>query len=85
MSEKQLSGVPRTMIFTLRARADEHVRPDALFRDERAAQWIKRLPWDAELEEWYAYFGYWAYKKLPGQLGGIVAKRTLGTRRARWD
>lgn len=29
----------------LRARADEHHRPDALFRDPLAAQWAALLPW----------------------------------------
>ncbi|MCC3433984.1 MAG: class I SAM-dependent methyltransferase [Oscillatoriales cyanobacterium] len=52
-SNVQLSGVPRTMVLTLRGRADEHDRPDGLFQDDRAAAWIKSLPWDKELEEFY--------------------------------
>ncbi len=78
MSEKQLSGVPRTMIFTLRARADEHARPDGLFRDERAAQWIKRLPWDAELEEWYAW-NYQVGIAVRTELFDDVARRHIAT------
>jgi len=52
-STVQLSGVPRTMILTLRGRADEHDRPNRLFQDEHAAAWIKSLPWDSELEKFY--------------------------------
>lgn len=54
----QLTGVPRTSIFTLRGRADEHQRPDRLFCDPRAAEWMQRLPWDADLDDWYA----WTYQ-----------------------
>jgi len=38
MSTHNLTGVPRTMVINLRARADESARSDALFHDERAAR-----------------------------------------------
>ncbi|MBK6326731.1 MAG: class I SAM-dependent methyltransferase [Chloroflexi bacterium] len=39
-----LSGLPGTLLFTLRARAEEHGRADRLFDDPLAAQWYGRLP-----------------------------------------
>lgn len=54
----RLIGVPRTLLFTLRARAEEDVRADALFRDPHAAEWFQSLPWDAGLETWYG----WSYQ-----------------------
>ncbi|AFY79162.1 O-methyltransferase involved in polyketide biosynthesis [Pleurocapsa sp. PCC 7327] len=53
LEEKRLSGVSCTLLFTLRARAEEHARADALFRDPRAVEWFQSLPWDAGLEDWY--------------------------------
>ncbi|NBD33408.1 MAG: class I SAM-dependent methyltransferase [Cyanobacteria bacterium] len=53
MSQSQLTGVPRTMILTTRARADEDRRPDGLFRDQYAREWFDRLPWDADLDSFY--------------------------------
>jgi O-methyltransferase involved in polyketide biosynthesis len=50
----RLTGVPRTMLLTLRARAEEHSRKNALFRDPHAAEWFQSLPWDANLEDWYS-------------------------------
>lgn len=49
----QLSGVARTLVMTLRVRAEEHLRPDGLFRDEQAAAWYAQLPHYADLDEWY--------------------------------
>ena len=53
-SQWQLTGVPRTMILTTRARADEDRRPDGLFRDQYAREWFDRLPWDADLDSFYS-------------------------------
>ena len=53
MNAPPLTGVPQMMGFTLRARADEHRRPDALFRDARSAAWMQRLPWTEDLARWY--------------------------------
>ncbi len=50
---QQLSGVARTLVMTLRVRAEEHLRPDGLFRDEQAADWYARMPRYADLDEWY--------------------------------
>ncbi|MDM9380364.1 class I SAM-dependent methyltransferase [Chlorogloeopsis sp. ULAP01] len=52
-SSNLLTGVPRTLLIPLRARAEEHVRADALFRDPQAWDWFQSLLWDAELETWY--------------------------------
>jgi O-methyltransferase involved in polyketide biosynthesis len=51
----KLNGVPRTLIFTLKARAEEHQRSDALFRDPKAAEWMQFMPWEGDLEEWYSW------------------------------
>ena len=41
------------MIFTLRPRADEHARPDGLFRDWQAAAWFAQVEWPADFEPVY--------------------------------
>lgn len=51
-----LSGVSRTAVLTLRARADEHRRSDRLFADPIAAQWSAQLGWPRELDAWYSDF-----------------------------
>ena len=51
----QLAGIPRTSIFTLRGRADEHQRLDALFHDPKAMEWMQQLSWDDDLEDWYSW------------------------------
>jgi O-methyltransferase involved in polyketide biosynthesis len=38
-----LDGLIRTLLFTLRARAEEHARPDAILTDPLAAAWYARL------------------------------------------
>jgi O-methyltransferase involved in polyketide biosynthesis len=48
-----LSGVSKTAILTLRARADEEARPDRVFADPKAAEWLKRIAWPRELDRWY--------------------------------
>ncbi|MBZ8182855.1 class I SAM-dependent methyltransferase [Oscillatoria salina] len=53
-SQWQLNGVPRTMILTTRARADEDRRTDGLFGDRQAREWSDRLPWDVELDSFYS-------------------------------
>lgn len=49
----QLTGVPRTMLMTTRARVEEHQRSDAIFRDPKAMKWWQFLKWDAELDHFY--------------------------------
>ena len=53
-SKLQLTGVPRTMVLTTRARADEDRRARGLFRDRHAREWSDRLPWDPELDTFYS-------------------------------
>ncbi|MEM7674963.1 MAG: class I SAM-dependent methyltransferase [Myxococcota bacterium] len=48
-----LTGVNQTAILTLRARADEHLRPDRLFADPVAAEWMAKLAWPSDLDDWY--------------------------------
>lgn len=54
MTTPELSGLARTLLLTLRARADEHARPDALFADPVAADWIARLPWQKDYDSFYS-------------------------------
>lgn len=54
--ETALEGVPKTALLTLRARADEHRRPEGWLEDPLAAAWSERLAWPAELERWYSPF-----------------------------
>ncbi|MBW4693422.1 MAG: class I SAM-dependent methyltransferase [Lyngbya sp. HA4199-MV5] len=46
----QLTGVPRTMLMTTRARVEEHQRADALFRDPKAFEWWQSIAWDSKLD-----------------------------------
>jgi len=57
----ELSGVPRTMLMTLRGRADEQARATPLFQDELAVKWRKSLPWDDQLEAFYNQFAQIAW------------------------
>jgi len=48
-----LSGVPRTLMLTTRARVDEYHRPDGILRDPIVADWWRSLSWDASLDKLY--------------------------------
>jgi len=48
-----LEGSQRTLLLTLRGRADEHARPDGLLRDPLAADWLARLGWDPTFDAVY--------------------------------
>lgn len=54
--EALLAGIPGTSLWGLKARADEHARPDSLFRDELALSWFKRLEpyFGGPLADWYS-------------------------------
>ncbi len=45
-----LTGIPRTLLFTLRARAEEHMHADRLFADPTAADWFGDVVLDADAE-----------------------------------
>jgi len=49
-----LSGVPRTLLLTTRARVEEHQRPDGILRDPDIAQWWPTLSWDPALDPLYS-------------------------------
>ncbi|MEM9483320.1 MAG: class I SAM-dependent methyltransferase [Cyanobacteria bacterium P01_F01_bin.116] len=53
-SEAKLTGVPRTMLMTTRARVEEHQYPDGIFRDPVVAEWWQSLTWDPELDRFYS-------------------------------
>ncbi|MGD8631571.1 MAG: class I SAM-dependent methyltransferase, partial [Gammaproteobacteria bacterium] len=49
-----IKDIGKTSIWTLRARSEEHLQPHALFRDDKAIEWIRQVPWPVELNEWYS-------------------------------
>ena len=52
-SNQALTGVPRTMLMTTRARVEEHQREDGFLEDPKVAEWWQYLTWDAELNDYY--------------------------------
>ncbi|MBE9118353.1 class I SAM-dependent methyltransferase [Lusitaniella coriacea LEGE 07157] len=52
--DSTLTGVPRTMLLTTRARVEEHQRENGLFRDPKVAEWWQFVQWDAELDRFYS-------------------------------
>lgn len=54
MEQAAMKDIGKTSIWTLRARSEEHLQPHALFKDEKAIEWVRRIPWPAELDEWYS-------------------------------
>lgn len=52
-TSSQLTGVPRTMLMTTRARVEEHQRPDGILQDPVVAKWWRSLTWDPELDSFY--------------------------------
>lgn len=53
MINVRLSGIPRTFVLTLRARAEEQDRNDALFDDPWSADWFSYMPKFDDYERWY--------------------------------
>lgn len=49
-----LEGVARTLLMTLRARADEHQQDNRLFDDEWSYEWYQWMPTYEDLDEWYS-------------------------------
>lgn len=50
----KLTGVSKTAILTLRARAEEHGRKDRFFEDPWARDWMTLATWPPELDAWYS-------------------------------
>jgi O-methyltransferase involved in polyketide biosynthesis len=48
-----LSGVSKTAVLTLRARAEEHRRPDRKYEDPKAVEWLAKTAWPSELDLWF--------------------------------
>lgn len=67
-----LSGVQRTALVTLRARAEEHQRPDRLFRDAMAFDWWSRVQASPDLLAAYQRSPIW-------QLNIAVRTRLIDT------
>ncbi len=53
MIDAKLDGTARTLLLTLRARADEQDRPDSLLADAWSQDWMRFLPVDDDLNTWY--------------------------------
>lgn len=53
MNAINLTGPARTLALTLRARAEEHNRPDSQLLDPVAAQWWAHIPRYEDFEAWY--------------------------------
>jgi len=49
-----MQDIAKTSIWTLRARSEEHLQAHALFRDDKAIEWSRQIPWPEELDEWYS-------------------------------
>jgi O-methyltransferase involved in polyketide biosynthesis len=73
-----LPGVSKTALLTLRARAEEHARPDRVFEDPVAAEWWSRVSWPAELDLWYGPRAQWPLAFRADDLDRIV-RRYVGT------
>jgi len=54
MIHAHLEGVARTLVMTLRARAEEHSRNDHLFADEWSHEWYQWMPTYPDYDEWYS-------------------------------
>ncbi|MEM9007045.1 MAG: class I SAM-dependent methyltransferase [Cyanobacteria bacterium P01_F01_bin.86] len=77
-SHKALTGVPRTLLLTTRARFEEHQRPDGVFRDPHIAEWWPLLQWDPALDTMYSPLAQlgWAVR---AHLFDEVVQRHLST------
>ena len=53
MIHAHLEGVARTLVMTLRARAEEHARKDRLFADEWSHEWYNWMPTYPDFDAWY--------------------------------
>lgn len=53
MTQAGMKDIAKTSIWTLRARSEEHLQAHSLFRDDKAIEWIRQIPWPEELDEWY--------------------------------
>jgi O-methyltransferase involved in polyketide biosynthesis len=51
--KQQLTGVPRTMLLTTKARVDEHQHPNKLFSDPTVVEWWQSITWDNVLDPFY--------------------------------
>lgn len=83
----ELTGLPGTLLFTLRARAEEHGRADRLFADPLAADWYERLPQSPSMRQAMttAYSPIFQLSSaIRTQLYDALAARFLATRQRPW-
>lgn len=50
---QKLTGVPRTMLMTTRARVEEHQREDGILDDPKIVEWWEYIEWDTKLDSYY--------------------------------
>ena len=81
MIEATLQDVAKTSIWTLRARADEHLQPRALFHDDKAIEWFSQIPWPAELDEWYSDYAQMGIAVRTRAFDDLVEKHLAGLER----
>ena len=74
-----LSGVPRTLLLTTRARVDEHRRPEGILRDPVVADWWPALTWDSALDGLYRPLGQFGWS-VRSHLFDEVVQRHLAVR-----
>ena len=68
MINAKLSGVARTLMMTLRARADEQQRDSRLLDDPWSAEWYKHMPKYEDYGNWY---------NAPFQLATVIRSRLI--------
>lgn len=73
-AKTQLAGVPRTMLLTLRGRADEQKQRNPLFQDLHAVEWSQSLPWDEQLEALYNPFSQVAWALRAHQFDQVAIR-----------
>lgn len=68
MINAKLNGVARTLVLTLRARAEEQNQTEPLLEDSWSAEWYQYLPEYKDYDEWY---------KPPFQLATVIRSRLI--------
>ncbi|MEM9541974.1 MAG: class I SAM-dependent methyltransferase [Cyanobacteria bacterium P01_E01_bin.42] len=72
--ESKLTGVPRTMLMTTRARVEEHQREEGIFQDPKVAEWWSLLEWDSDLDSFYTPLAQLSWAVRAHQIDRIVQR-----------